>query len=706
MLRYALRLAGDAPALPRRLPVRLFVERTRQASPPSPAPAAGDGLAGAPVADRVGWTVAAIVGLFGVLHAWTASMASPIAALATPVLVAFALGALVRLWTARGIGLPLQLGVLAVTAAALCLRTVQMLRIAPEYGTDALAFNEYAARLLVQGINPYATSMADSLELFQVPPDFSTFRLDGSAVEALSYPAGAVLAYVPPLLLGIDSHAGTLVNLACWIASGVLLWRLLPAALRWLAPVLLGLSVYSEYIVGGVTDAVWLPFVLVAVYKWDRFADPLAGRIRWLAPLALGIAMSIKQMPWFLLPFLLVALWLEARARGRNPWTAAGSYLAVAAGAFGAVNLPFVVWNPGAWLDGAVLPLVEKTVPDGQGLVSLAIYGGLGGGSLTMFSVAGALVVAASLAALFLYYAELKRAWLFLVPVAFLFPTRSLASYLIMLLPAALLAALAVSPAPELLRPRVERWRRPVLGGVLGAGVLATGLALTASPPVEVQVLTARTTGAWQTVSEVVVQVRNRTDAPLPVHLTLNDDGRTTSFWTASDPSPIPAGASRELTLRAPDAASMPDVESAFRVLAFTTTPATVSGSAPYALSRVSVSLSPSGLDREVPLGEPVELRVQLRDERGVPVARAGVPVSLSQVIYAESALLPGSTSVNGGPQGQSPTQVVTDATGAARFVVKALQPSRDPVYYQAWISSPDQAPHGYSRSVLIRFAG
>jgi uncharacterized membrane protein len=655
-------------------------------------------------AERVGWSVAAVVGLFGVLHAWTASVASPAAAVATPLLVGICLLALQQVWTRRAIGWPVQLGLLLVTTGALCLRALQVVRVSPGYGTDALAFNEYAARQLLEGTNPYAVSMAPSLDLFQVPPDFSTFRLDGSAVEALSYPAGSVLAYVPPLALGMGFHAGTLVNLICWVASAVLLWRLLPATLRWLAPVLMGLSVYTEYVLGGVTDTVWLPFVLLAVYKWDRFADPTAGWVRWVSPLALGTAMSVKQTPWFLLPFLVVALALEARARGLRPWRAPVGYVAVALAVFLAVNLPFIVWDPGAWFAGAALPLIESTVPDGQGLVSLALYAGLGGGALQLFSLAGALVVVVSLAALLLYYDVLKRAWVFLVPLAFFFPTRSLASYLIMLIPAAVLAATTVSSAPARDWALMLRWRKPALGVLLGALGVASALALAVPSPVSVSVVEVRSTGAWQTISEVVVRVENRSDDALPVRYTLNDDGRTTSFWQASDPTPVPAGAVRELSLRAPDVASMPDVERPFRVMAFTEEPAAVSASAPYATGQLSVSLSPMSVPGEVPAGKPVEFTAQLRDQRGVPVARAGVPVSLSQVVYAETALLPGNATINGGPQGQSPALVTTDEQGRATFLVRGVQAQRDPVYFQAWISNPGASPHGYSPSVLVHF--
>jgi hypothetical protein len=52
------------------------------------------------------------------------------------------------------------------------------IRNAPGYGTDEIAFDQYAAQLLVHGHNPYAHSMGPSLGLFHVSQYVTTFRLD------------------------------------------------------------------------------------------------------------------------------------------------------------------------------------------------------------------------------------------------------------------------------------------------------------------------------------------------------------------------------------------------------------------------------------------------------------------------------------------------------------------------------------------------
>ena len=55
----------------------------------------------------------------------------------------------------------------------------------------------------------------------------------------------------------------------------------------------------------GLTDMVFMPLLVVAAYRWDRF-DARTWR-SYLGPVAFGLAMAMKQTPWPILPFLLVA---------------------------------------------------------------------------------------------------------------------------------------------------------------------------------------------------------------------------------------------------------------------------------------------------------------------------------------------------------------------------------------------------------------
>ena len=75
-----------------------------------------------------------------------------------------------------------------------------------------------------------------------------------------------------------------------------------------------------------------------------------------IGPFALGLACSIKQTPWFCLPFLAIGLFIEACNTGRRPVQLVMRYLAIVVAVFVVVNIPFIVWQPMAWARGTFLP--------------------------------------------------------------------------------------------------------------------------------------------------------------------------------------------------------------------------------------------------------------------------------------------------------------------------------------------------------------
>jgi len=44
-----------------------------------------------------------------------------------------------------------------------------------------------------------------------------------------------------------------------------------------------------------------------------------------------------------------------------------------------AVNLPFILWAPGAWLSGTFSPVLQHAIPYGQGFIDAAMFFNLGG---------------------------------------------------------------------------------------------------------------------------------------------------------------------------------------------------------------------------------------------------------------------------------------------------------------------------------------
>ena len=671
----------------------------------------GDAAPG--VVARAWWTVAGLTVLLWGFQLYGYVDVYPLIGLAVVVLGLWGIGTMVAVWQPRTAG-PVLGRILAGTTLGLSvgafgLWSFLQVRTVPAYGTDEIAFDQYAAQLLRHGINPYTHSMAPAFSLFHVSPDGYTFLLDGHAVTSLSYPALSFLAYVPFLMAGWSSQLAVVVNVVAWAAAIVLSFVLLPRRLRPLAIVVGSFAVYISYAVGGVTDALFVPLLIGAVYQWDRFAH---GRswLLWRGPVLLGLAMAVKQTPWLVLPFLVGALVLEAsRERGWADGLRTGArYVAIALAAFAVPNLPFLVASPHAWMSGILTPIASHTVPAGQGLVGLTLFLGLGGGSLAAYTVA-AVVVYASLWLVFVATYPSLKAWAVLCPtVVLFFGARSFGSYLVTLLPAAIVAAASVVPGGPALRragPTRPRAAWVVVGGLV-ASLVAIGAIFTSSAPLTVRIVSVRTSGQLATVVRLGIEVENRSGHTVHPAFTVESGGQLTAFWPMRDgPAALAPGAHAHYTLLAPNFFAQPPITGGFQVVGFSSAPATVSVSPSYLLTTDHLTLDPASVSRSVPLGQPVTLRASLLDPVDRPVRQAGVPVYLGQVVYDQQGLIFGQAIINQGQVGQTPVVAFTDADGVATFVVRGTQSALDPVSFEAnLVQSHQFYPYGYSEIVPIRF--
>jgi hypothetical protein len=140
-------------------------------------------------------------------------------------------------------------------------------------------------------------------------------------------------------------------------------------------------------------------------------------------------------------------------------------------------------------------------------------------------------------------------------------------------------------------------------------------------------------------------------------------------------------------------------------VVAFTDGPDTVSASSAYEPTTLHVGLSPDAVNPLVPLGQQVVVRAELLDRIDRRVHRAGVPIYLGQVIYAQEGLIVSEASVNGHAPGQTPVAAYTDADGVATFRIVGTNANANPVYFEAnLVDSNRFYPYGYSEILPIRF--
>ena len=583
------------------------------------------------------------------------------------------------------------------------------IRLSPSYGTDEIAFNQYAASIASHFHNPYTHSMGPSFQLFHVSPNGYTFRLNGTPVEALSYPALSFLIYIPFLWLGFSTQMAVAVNIVLWVFAVLLTFYLLPKRLRALALVAGSLPILTGFTVGGVTDVVFLIPLIIAVYKWDRYPSLTGWRV-WVAPIAMGLAISVKQTPWPMLPFLFAAWYLELRREGREKESPRilGRYFVTMMGVFLAINAPFILSNPSAWLKGILTPVASNAVPAGQGLVALSVFLGIGGGNLLYFAI-----LLLGVFALFFYlyvttYPRFKALTVLTPAFVLFFSARSFASYFVVLALPALIALFSTEfHAKSFYLPLANR--RVIKRGavVLTAISLIAGLlAITSAPPLRLQILSIRTTGQLATIIEVRVNVFNQTDQPISPAFTAQNGGAVTAFWIrASGPKTLPSHTGAFYRLLAPNFFAQTPLTGGFQIAAYAEHPNSVSISSPFTVNPYHVILNPEAINKVQPLGKIVTMTAHLVNAFNNPVHVSGLPVFLGQTVYTQAGQIFGQAVINGQGIGQTPVAAYTNADGVATFQVSSDYASINPVYFEAnLVNNLTGYPYGYSEIVPIRF--
>ena len=550
---------------------------------------------------RCAWTLVWVAVLGAALQYWGSWSAGWWAAVLAPLLVLLALVGAVLVWTvARPLSPAMQRFGLVAGLVTAAVTEGTLIHLRNFYVTDSAAFNQVATRLFVDGRNPYTSSMAGAARFLHPVAQLWTYQVDGAHTLKISYPAGSFLVQAPVAALGLHHMVTDWVDLAAWLVTAVLVFAMVPSVLRWLAPLLLLSGIFLGPFANGGTDALFLPFLVIAVWRWDRFPERAAAWLpSWAGPVSLGIACSIKQTPWFCVPFLMVGVACQARRAGRRPVVLALRYGAVTLAAFLVVNAPFIVWSPTAWVRGIFLPIVDPLVADGQGVVTFALHGLTGGVVLPWLSAGAGLALVAMLVAFALWEARLKRAWLFLVPFVLFVPDRSLTNYLLDFVPAALVAALSVTAVGSLgagedvgavVDPIVRKWRRGLAVAIPAVGSAAlVAVAFTSAPlgiTVDgVSVAGVATDDGGLNFRRVEVTVQNHSDAPLSPHFIITSGGgHLGPFWRATAlraTDPVGAGASTVFVLRPTTFLWTPPHGQWWLVAAYTSSPNALSTSAP-----------------------------------------------------------------------------------------------------------------------------
>ncbi|MEV7982606.1 hypothetical protein [Streptomyces sp. NPDC086519] len=502
-----------------------------------------------------GMTLVATISLFiGTRAAWTTAMASspPVAAVISvcyaSILVCAVLALLVR--TRRAL-IRVDAAVL-VTAVALVICGYLL----DHAGTDEAALTSQAADQILHGRPVYGQPWP---WLFDTHGVGITKTMSGGADYTYGYPPLTALLAAPVHAVLHSTAAATLVPTLALLASSVLLWFLLPAPWRSAATaVCLGFGLLPHYAYAGYPAVTALALLVPVVVRWPSTGEGGhlgAGGV--LRAACLGAACAAQQLAWFLAPFLLIGLYAVRRGElgPRRALAVTARYTATAALTWSAANAYFAVQDFPAWLHGILLPLEQKAILHGQGVMGISYYFTDGSSRLDYYSYGSQLLLLGLLTATVLFVRRLGPALTVLPWLAFYLATRSQDGYFLMMTPLWLAAAATVPAAAfaTAWQPRLPRLTGRRAKAVVAAGLLAPALACVViaagSPPPLRMSLTPHFARHGSRVGVTAIDVRavNTTGTALEPHFASRTGQGASNWWTiASGPAVLGPHASAD----------------------------------------------------------------------------------------------------------------------------------------------------------------
>ncbi|HZU69303.1 MAG TPA: glycosyltransferase 87 family protein [Ktedonobacteraceae bacterium] len=257
--------------------------------------------------------------------------------------------------------------------------------MSPQYSNDGTSLDTNAAALLLEGRNPYTDSdIVHLVRAFEIQPDWTTPLREGqfagrlaypspsemrtvldtdlkagSAPEfesKVSYPALSFLSLLPFIALGI--YNVLIFYVACYLVLVAIAWKLVRPELRpWVLLLALANVGMLSSVAGGNLD---IFNIVLIVFAW------LLRERKWSSAVFLGLAIATKQPSWLIAPFYAIMIWRH------YDFKEAVRRLSIAGVVALAINLPFILWDPHAWLAGVLAPVADPMFPLGDGLISLS----------------------------------------------------------------------------------------------------------------------------------------------------------------------------------------------------------------------------------------------------------------------------------------------------------------------------------------------
>jgi hypothetical protein len=426
--------------------------------------------------------------------------------------------------------------------------------------------------------------------LFGTSTSAVTKTMSGGADLTYGYPPLTAMLAAPVSAVLHSAAAATLVTTGALIAGAVTLWLLLPAPWRSAATaVCLGFGILPGYARSGYPAIVALALLVPVVVRWPATgASGRLGRGGVLRAVCLGAACAAQQLAWFFAPFLLIGLYALRRSElgARPASTVVTRFAGVAALTWAGVNVYFAAQGFSAWLHGLLLPITQKAILHGQGLMGISYYFTAGSSRLDYYSYASMLLLAGLLAATVLFARRLGTAITVLPWLSFYLATRSQDGYFLMMTPL-WLAAAATVPASSLAhawQPRLPRVtghhaKAAVAAALVTPALLCATVAAASPPPLRMTLAPHITGRAHTTLTAVTVRAVNTTGTALTPHFASRVGQGASNWWTiTSGPTTLAAHSSAVYVVRpAGGHHALPHGHQRMYLIAVTGTPMTIS---------------------------------------------------------------------------------------------------------------------------------
>ena len=321
-------------------------------------------------------------------------------------------------------------------------RGIYMCFLPPQFSNDGTSLDTNAAMLLLEGRNPYTDSnMLDLARRFPIQPNWTTPLMKGQFANSTDYPSMVDFQTV----LDTDLKAGTSPEFESKVSYPALSFlTLVPFA--WFKDYnVLPFYMLSYLVLIGLAWKVARPemrkwVVLLAMANIPMWVSTIGGNLdifytllivlvwllrdkRWSSALFLGLALASKQLAWFFIPFYMIMVF-------RHYGLKEVVYRLLIAGTIGlAINLPFILWNPQAWLAGILAPIADPMFPMGVGLVNLSVSHLIPFLPKWLYSVLEAVSIVASLAWYWRICKKVPESAMLLAVLPLFVAWRSLTSY-------------------------------------------------------------------------------------------------------------------------------------------------------------------------------------------------------------------------------------------------------------------------------------